>query len=147
HHVLPTRARGGELRHATTKDRDVLLGWFRAFGSETGENAISRDDLVLRRLAAGQVWIWQHREPVAMAAVSSPVEGVARVGPVYTEPGRRNWGYASAPVAAVSASVRASGTRCILYTDLGNPTSNSIYPAIGYEAVSEVLRYEFDQPS
>jgi predicted GNAT family acetyltransferase len=30
-----------------------------------------------------------------------------------------------------------------LYTDLGNPTSNSIYRSVGYQAVAEALRYRF----
>ena len=30
-----------------------------------------------------------------------------------------------------------------LYTDLGNPTSNSVYRRIGYRAVAEGLRYRF----
>ena len=34
-----------------------------------------------------------------------------------------------------------------LYTDLGNPTSNAIYRAIGYEAVAELLRYRFGGPA
>jgi predicted GNAT family acetyltransferase len=46
-------------------------------------------------------------------------------------------------VAAVSAGVLAAGRRCILYTDLGNPTSNSVYRRIGYRAVVECLRYRF----
>jgi hypothetical protein len=29
------------------------------------------------------------------------------------------------------------------YTQLSNPTSNAIYRAIGYEPVSEILRYRF----
>ncbi|HEY7043053.1 MAG TPA: GNAT family N-acetyltransferase [Nocardioidaceae bacterium] len=145
--VVPPRDCGGELRQATIEDRDLVVAWFRAFGAEIGENASASDEHALRRLEAGQLWIWQDGEPVAMAAVSATVEGVARVGPVYTEPQRRNRGYASALVASVSAAVRASGAGCILYTDLGNPTSNSIYRALGYQAVSEVLRYRFDQPS
>ena len=65
-----------------------------------------------------------------MAARSDPVFAVLRVGPVYTPPGHRNCGYASALVATVSSAVRTKGQRCILYTDLGNPTSNAIYRAI-----------------
>jgi predicted GNAT family acetyltransferase len=37
-----------------------------------------------------------------------------------------------------------SGCRCVLYTDLGNPTSNSMYRKISYSAVAEVTRYAFD---
>lgn len=77
------------------------------------------------------------------AATTEPVAGVARIGAVYTPVDRRRRGYAGACVAAVSAGVLAAGRRCILYTDLGNPTSNSVYRRIGYRAVAECLRYRF----
>lgn len=79
-----------------------------------------------------------------MAGLSEPVSGVARVGPVYTPTERRNSGYTSALVAGVSRGIRTTGQRCMLYTDLANPTSNSIYRALGYRAVAEALRYAFD---
>jgi predicted GNAT family acetyltransferase len=74
------------------------------------------------------------------------VATVVRVGPVYTPPERRGSGYASALVAATSSAALADGHRCILYTDLANPVSNSIYRALGYRAVAEGLRYRFDPP-
>ena len=40
--------------------------------------------------------------------------------------------------------MREAGHRCILYTDLGNPTSNSVYRRIGYRAVAEALRFRFE---
>ena len=82
--------------------------------------------------------------PVAMAGVFDAVAGVARIGPVYTPPDRRGRGYASALVAEVSDAVLTRGQRCILYTDLENPTSNAIYRALGYRAVAEALKYRFD---
>ena len=100
-----------------------------------------------RRLTAGHLWLWEHDGPAALAALSDPMEGVARIGPVYTPPDRRGRGYGSGLVGAVSAAVRARGTRCILYTDLGNPTANSVYRRLGYRAVAEALRYRFDQPA
>lgn len=33
---------------------------------------------------------------------------------------------------ATAAAVRAGAAHVVLYTDLANPTSNSIYQAIGY---------------
>ncbi|PYU44730.1 MAG: GNAT family N-acetyltransferase, partial [Acidobacteria bacterium] len=57
---------------------------------------------------------------------------------------KRKYGYAAACVHALSKHLRDGGYRCILYTDLGNPTSNSIYRRIGYKAVAEALRYRFD---
>lgn len=144
--VVPARAVGGGLCRAIDDDRQTLVEWFEAFQAEAGERGGGGDlaHLVERRLKAQQLWLWDDQGPVAMAGLSEAVAGVVRVGPVYTPPLRRNRGYASALVAAVSTATRSNGHRCILYTDLANPTSNSIYGAIGYRAVAEVLRYEFD---
>ena len=79
-----------------------------------------------------------------MAANSEPVEGVVRMQAVYTPPEKRNRGYAGACVAGLSGRLREAGHHCILYTDLGNPTSNSVYRRIGYRAVAEGLRYRFE---
>ena len=79
-----------------------------------------------------------------MAGGRSAVEGVVRVAGVYTPPGQRGRGYAEACVHALSQHLRDSGYRAALYTDLANPTSNSIYRRIGYRAVAEVLRYRFE---
>ncbi len=130
-------------RRATTEDREFLFESFVAFVIEVGEPADGSESVVARRLAAQQLWVWDDDATVATCGLTAPAEGVVRVGPVYTPPELRGRGYASALVAAASADVRAAGNRCILYADLENPTSNSIYRNIGYRAVAEVLTYEF----
>jgi uncharacterized protein len=80
---------------------------------------------------------------VSMAAHTTALEGVVRIAAVYTPPELRKRGYAGACVGRLSAQLRDKGYQCMLYTDLGNPISNSIYRRLGYEAVSEILRYEF----
>jgi uncharacterized protein len=142
--VLPSPA-GGSLRRADWSDRDLLISWHDAFDREVGDGVGGHDRTVDRRVGGGQLWLWEDAGVCAMAGVSDAVAGVARVGPVYTPPERRNRGYASALVGAVSANTRRSGQRCILYTDLANPTSNAVYRALGYRAVDEALRYRFDQ--
>jgi predicted GNAT family acetyltransferase len=155
--VTPARPTSGRLRQAGSNDEDRMVGWFEEFESETaapsaGDTAAtgprtslsSTAEVVARRLGQGQLWVWDDGGPVAMAGLSEPVSGAARVGPVYTPPDRRNAGYGSALVAAVSSGALANGQRCMLYTDLSNPTSNSIYRAIGYRALAEALRYRFD---
>ena len=72
------------------------------------------------------------------------MEGVVRVQLVYTPPEHRNKGYASACVTSLSKQIRDEGYRCILYTDLGNPISNSIYRRMGYRAVVEWIQYRFE---
>jgi len=95
-------------------------------------------------LAAGRVWVWDDGGAKSMAIGSKPVAGVVRVQGVYTSPENRGRGYAGACVYSLSELLVRAGHRSVLYTDLGNPTSNSIYRRIGYRAVAEVIRYRFD---
>ena len=79
-----------------------------------------------------------------MAGCGGPTPHGLRVAPVYTPPEHRGRGYASACVAALSQLLLDSGRRyCFLFTDRSNPTSNHIYEAIGFEAVTEVDRWVF----
>jgi GNAT superfamily N-acetyltransferase len=137
-------APGGAARTATASDRELLVEWVDAFHTEIGEGPVGRAaTIVERRTSAGLFHVWDHGGPVAFAGTTEPSFGVVRIGPVYTPPGCRGRGYASALVAELSERVLDGGGRCILYTDLDNPTSNAIYQRIGYEVVDEVVRYGF----
>ena len=133
----------GQLRQALPGDRDLIVRWTRAFQIEIDESADRTELRVDRGLAAGEFWIWEDGEPVSMAVSRKPVEGVVRVTEVYTPQEKRKCGYAAACVHALSKRMCEASYRCALYTDLANPTSNSVYRRIGYRAVSEVLRYRF----
>ena len=91
------------------------------------------------RLSYGGVLVWEAGGvPVSIACVTRQVAGMIRVGPVYTPPEARGHGYASAVTAAVSERARAAGAEeVLLYTDLANPVSNSIYQRIGYRPVED----------
>lgn len=142
--VVPAAHTKGRLRAANEGDRKLLVSWFEEFEAESGAaGGHPAAETVDRRLPAGHLWIWDDGQPVAMAGLSDPVAGVVRVGPVFTPRKQRSHGYASGLVAALTTGVQARGHRCILYTDIANPTSNSIYRAIGYRAIDEALRYDF----
>jgi len=135
----------GKLRQAGPIDRSLTILWTRAFQQEIGESANDTELRVDRGLAARQLWLWDRSgETVSMAVSREPVHGVVRLSGVYTPPDKRRHGYAAACVHALSKQLGDAGYRCILYTDLGNPTSNSIYRRIGYRAVAEALRYRFE---
>jgi hypothetical protein len=134
----------GALRRAADADRELLLSWLPGF--EAGVGWAGSDPaavFVTRRLAAGEVWIWDDDGPVSMAARTEAVAGVSRIQAVNTPPELRARGYASAGVAALSASVLAQGLRCVLNANLNNVVANSIYQRLGYRVVSDVLRYQF----
>ncbi len=139
----PTEVKG-YFRKAVPDDRERLVDWVRCFYTDIGVEETDAEVIVDRRLPAGQLWLWDSAGPVSMAACTVPVEGVTRVQLVYTPPENRKRGYASACVASLSKQIRDEGYRCILYTDLGNPISNSIYRRIGYGTVTEGIQYRFE---
>lgn len=134
----------GTLRQAVQPDRQLMIEWSRAFADEVHEPSDDMEARVDMQLAAGQLWLWENGETVSIALAREGVERVVRISGVYTPPEKRKRGWAEACVHALSKRLRDTGYRCILYTDLANPTSNSIYRRIGYRAVAEVLRYRFD---
>lgn len=135
----------GKLRQAIPQDRSLMIQWSRAFQHEIGESTEGTELRVDRGLAAGQLWLWERSgEPASMAVSREPAQSVVRLSGVYTPDEKRRHGYAAACVHALSNQLRDAGYRCILYTDLSNTTSNSIYRRIGYRAVGEVLRYRFE---
>jgi RimJ/RimL family protein N-acetyltransferase len=134
----------GALRLALPIDRNLMMEWFRAFSNEIGEPANDTELRVDRWIAAAELWLWDDGEPMAMAVSRKPAEGVVRISGVFTPTEKRNRGYAATCVHALSKQMRHAGFRCVLYTDLANPTSNSIYRRIGYRAVTEGLRYRFE---
>ena len=98
-----------------------------------------------RRLRDGRMFVWSDgRETVSMVGTGPPVAGVVRLGPVYTPASRRRRGYATALVADVSQRALAAGAaKCMLYTDLANATSNTIYQTVGYRRASDAQEYAF----
>ena len=136
-HIAPPEWVPGEAGTARPDDCDVVADWFAAFHDEAQPHAPIEDWTVVarRRIAAHEVHLWRAGgDPVAVAAVSHPAAGVARVGPVYTPPPWRQRGYGAAITAAATAAAAAGTEHVALYTDLANATSNSIYQAIGYRA-------------
>jgi RimJ/RimL family protein N-acetyltransferase len=138
-HVLtevsdPPRPAAGTLRLARTDERDLLVRWTEEFIGETGliggAQAASMVDVRLRQQG---LLVWEDGQAVSMVGVNPAVSGVVRIGPVYTPRPLRRRGYAGSAVAAVSRRALAGGAeRCMLYTDLTNPTSNKIYAEVGY---------------
>jgi GNAT superfamily N-acetyltransferase len=137
--TLTPPATPGGVRTAGPADRDLLLGWYTAFGEEIGENLSDVPEMVDDVISYGGVSLWQvDGVPVSMAAATRAVAGVVRVAPVYTPPASRQRGYGGAVTAAVSrAALDAGATDVVLYTDLANPTSNSIYQRLGYRPVHD----------
>jgi predicted GNAT family acetyltransferase len=145
--VDPVPVPPGSSGLASAADLETIVPWLVDFHVETGDVLPPDLDVVVgRAVDARRMSLWiDAGEPVALARLTGPVGGVTRVGPVFTPPARRGHGYATALVAEVSQRALEDGAdRCMLFTQLGNPTSNAIYRRIGYRAVGEVIAYRFD---
>ena len=146
----PDPAPDGTLRVAADADAPLLTGWFTAFADEVQDMDAGEDQApdVRDKLSYGGALIWEaDGRPVAVACVTRQVVKMIRIGPVYTPPELRGRGYASAVTAEASRRAREAGAEeVLLYTDLANPTSNSIYRRIGYRAVEDriVLAFSAD---
>jgi GNAT superfamily N-acetyltransferase len=144
--VPPRPAPPGQARVAGGTDQDLLVDWFRAFGREAAVVADQDPVRAVRdRLGYGGLMLWEaDAGPVAMAGLTRQVAGMTRVGPVYTPPGRRRRGYAGAVTAAVSqAALDAGAAEVLLFTDLANPASNSLYQRLGYQPVEDRVVLSF----
>lgn len=144
--VPPFAPASGHLRPATLDDADLVASWQQAFAVEAlGRLALPTDpSRAARRIVAGEIHLWCEADgPKAMAgSARATAHGIA-VNAVYTPPEWRGRGYATACVAELSRRLLGSGFDfCVLYTDLGNRTSNSIYTRIGYRPVRDFLMYD-----
>ena len=134
----------GTLRRAEAADRSLAVLWIQEFYTEVHEPHEEVERQVDEWLTSGHLWVWENGEAVSIAVSQKPIQGIVRVSHVYTPPENRRRGYAAACVYGISKYCTEAGYRCILYTDLGNPTSNAIYRRIGYRAVAEAIHYRFD---
>lgn len=153
--VEPVPATEGRARPATEADRSLLESWMAAFVGEALPHDPAADGggraIVDSRLLAEDagLWLWEDGgRAVSLAGYGGLTPNGIRIGPVYTPPGFRGRGYATALVAELSAWLLAGGrTFCFLFTDLANPTSNAIYRRIGYRQVCDAENIAFEPPA
>jgi predicted GNAT family acetyltransferase len=142
--VLAPSPPPGRPRLADRGERDLLVEWATAFCHEAGVEAAGAAQTVDRGLAHRRLFVWDDGGPSAVVGCSPDVAGVVRVNFVYTPPADRGRGLASALTAHVSQeALDAGATRIMLYADRANPTSNSIYRAIGYRQAGDACDYAF----
>jgi len=151
--VLWPRKSEGRLRCCNGDDLPLAIAWFRSFADEALGNEPMSDPEESMRLAVEQqrMYLWEIPQgdgwrAVCMVGKSRALGRGRTVGPVYTPPADRGKGYASNATAAVSATLLDEGWEyATLFTDLSNPTSNSIYQKIGYKPVCDYAVWRIEK--
>ncbi|MCL2203819.1 MAG: GNAT family N-acetyltransferase [Defluviitaleaceae bacterium] len=134
----------GTVRLARESDMAFLPYWSAGFQSECFNRpmAVPEDveafySVIHRK---NRYILENNGTPVSMAGITRELETVCTIAAVYTPPYFRKKGYACACVAAVSQIGLDKGyKKCVLYADLLNPVSNSIYMKMGYKPIGDSL--------
>ncbi len=149
--VNPDIKQFGVVRLLNDRDMYFFPYWLEAFivAVSYGKTEMSipqNEEMYRYRLSTKKLYVLEvDGVPVSMAGYTREMKSAIGIGFVYTPPYYRGKGYASSCVARISQMALDKGyRRCVLYTDLLNPTSNSIYQKIGYKAVCDSLMLEFE---
>ena len=145
--VVPPAYPPGEFRPATMEDLDLARQWARGFYEDCfGDGNYERTVATAgEKIKNGTLFLWVDGVPRSMVGRGRPTPHGEAVSFVYTPPSERRKGYATAAVARLSQRILDEGKLfCTLYTDLSNPTSNSIYQKVGFRPVADVVEIEFE---
>jgi predicted GNAT family acetyltransferase len=148
----PPRACNGRYRIAVPEDLDCLVPMFISFQEEAApdEPKIPIEHKragILQRIEQNDIFLWINDagEIVSFVSKGRRTENTCSIGPVYTPKAHRGCGYASWLTAQTTASVLHSKPFAVLFTDLKNPTSNSVYMKIGYRPICDYDMYQFER--
>jgi hypothetical protein len=141
----------GTVRLLDENDMHFFPYWLEAFHAagvygKTEMSIPQNEDLYRYRLSTKKLYVLEvDGMPVCMAGYTRELPSAIGVAFVYTPSYFRRKGYATSCVAQLSQMALDKGyAKCVLYTDLLNPTSNGIYQKIGYKAVCDSLMLKFE---
>lgn len=140
----------GNLIEATIEHQTVLMEYIAGFQRDCfpQEQIITEnvEKLMKRHLENRSIYLLmsEDNEIVSMAANTRSTLNGGTISLVYTPPRLRGKGYASSVVALLANKVMKDGKKfASLFTDLTNPTSNSIYQKIGFIKIGQNIHYDF----
>ncbi|HEA71166.1 hypothetical protein LCGC14_0779570 [marine sediment metagenome] len=141
-----------QLFVATKSQQSIVLEWARKMLTEALieiteeelERNINNFKVEFEHNESRIYLLFDNKKPVSMARKAGKSPHGNAVNLVYTPPLLRRKGYATECVAKLSKLLLEEGNEyCFLFTDLSNPTSNSIYQKIGYRPIIDENHYKF----
>lgn len=138
------------LIEATTRHKEILLQYVKRFFEECFPNTPKSfqdiEKVVETEIKRKTIFLLASQDGniLSMAAYISETLNGGTISLVYTPQEFRRKGLGSIMVALLTQKILKSGKKFVnLFTDLSNPTSNSIYQKIGFIKVSENIEFEF----
>jgi uncharacterized protein len=134
----------GEITLASPIHQERLLPWMIDFLKTTNEDASieAAQKRLLELINNKGLYVLEvEKQIVSLAATIRPFRSTISIGYVYTPSQLRNQGYATRMVKCLTDLALEKYDFCSLYTDLANPTSNSIYQKIGYQPIGDSIVY------
>jgi predicted GNAT family acetyltransferase len=126
----------GTFRLATIDDYEILKYWANEFVSEVEGYSVTFEEsnkTLDRLLASKGLYVLENDgHLLSMAARSRPWKHTETISYVFTPKSLRRKGYATKVVEILTNIILKDKDQVTLYTDLANPTSNSIYQKIGF---------------
>jgi len=143
------------FENASEGVKELLIKWGKHFVKEIHINAppeqldriVQRMEVIIpKSIQKKNIFILKaHGTIVSIARASRGTPNGQAITLVYTPPQYRHQGYATELVAKLCTIVLKSDKKfCYLYTDLSNPTSNSVYIKVGFQPVIDVDEYRFE---
>lgn len=138
----------GRFRKVQLDDLEVIKDWYIKFCQECLSKEVKEEEAknhVREAIESGSYYGWEKDGGlVSVAARARNIKNAVAINFVYTPKNYRGRGYASSTVAKLSKKLLDEGYKhCCLFTDLANPTSNSIYKKIGYKPIADYMVYNF----
>lgn len=140
----------GELIEASIEHKEILMDYMTGFQRDCFPEVVPDSEhtktLMERFLDNKSAFLLlsPDKELVSMAANTRSTINGGTISLVYTPPHLRGKGLASSTVALLAHKIMNDGKKFAnLFTDLANPTSNSIYQKIGFLKIGQNIHYDF----
>ena len=143
--IFPKTKLGG-MRLANHQDLELVCMWMQEFQNEAVPDNPMTDfeEFAKKKIDNEDIMIWEDDEPVSLASRARQTINGISINLVYTPMQFRKKGYATALVAHLCQKLLNEGWKfCTLFTDLSNPTSNSIYQKVGFRPICDFQEYYF----
>lgn len=139
----------GEIIVGDVDNREIIYKFVKSFILACFPNEECKDEEVhricSRHMTNQTLFLLKNSEGqiVSMAANTRGSTNGGTISLVYTPPEYRGKSYGSLVTALVTQKILSNKKFANLFTDLKNPTSNSIYQKIGYKKIGENIHYDF----